>query len=159
MQTGISVGTILVSPVEPAEREEPVGREEPVEQEGLDELVLDIVVLWSEAKSNNITYYRIVEAIQKGRRQFPTGLEIRVFIGECTLSGQGDLLFRGRRWVPDSEPLRTRIIQETHNSMIGGHPSREITSALLARQFFWLRMMKAVRQFVRNCDVYSANKA
>jgi len=36
--------------------------------------------------------------------------------------------------------------------MIGGHPGREVTAALMMRQFFWPNMLADVRRFVRNCD-------
>ena len=86
-------------------------------------------------------------------------MKIKVSIGECSLSQSGQLLFRGRRWVPDSEELRTELIQQTHDSIQCGHPGRDITGALLSRQFFWPNMSRQVRQFVRNCDACGRNKA
>ncbi|RAQ98944.1 hypothetical protein DDE82_008756 [Stemphylium lycopersici] len=38
-----------------------------------------------------------------------------------------ELLYRpGRKWVPDSEKLRTQIISGAHDSLATGHPGREI---------------------------------
>jgi hypothetical protein len=36
--------------------------------------------------------------------------------------------------------------------MIRGHLGREVTAALMMRQFFWPNMLVDVRRFVRNCD-------
>jgi len=115
--------------------------------------------LWQDAQEGDEPYQAMVEAIQEEKRVFPSSLKIKVSIGECSLSQSGQLLFRGRRWVPDSEELRTELIQQTHDSIQCGHPGRDITGALLSRQFFWPNMSRQVRQFVRNCDACGRNKA
>ena len=60
--------------------------------------------------------------------------------------------------MSDLKRLRTSLIQQTHDSVMTGHPGREITAALLARQFFWPNMLSDVRRFVRNCDIYGQSK-
>ena len=40
-----------------------------------------------------------------------------------------------------------------HDSALGGHPGRDATFTLIARQFFWPNMSKDIRQFTRNCDI------
>jgi hypothetical protein len=112
----------------------------------------DLMQLWNEVELHDDTYQRMAKAVRKEKRVFPSGLGIKVSIAECSLSSDGKLQFRGRRWVPDSEPLRTGLIQATHDSTIAGHPGREMTAALLMRQFFWPGMLTDVRRFVRNCD-------
>ena len=107
---------------------------------------------WDRAKAQDAVYQELTRAVRMEQGTFPARLAVKVSIAECSLSAEGELEFRGRRWVPDSEPLRTKIIQETHDSMIGGHPGREVTAALLSRQFFWPHMLADVRRFVRNCD-------
>jgi hypothetical protein len=121
--------------------------------------VASLQELWDLAKASDALYEKLCRAVQAGDRIFPTELEVKVSISECALSPEGELLFRGRRWVPDSEELRTRLIQETHDSMLGGHPGREGTIALMVRQFHWPKMMSDIRKFIRNCDTCSRNKA
>jgi transposase InsO family protein len=60
--------------------------------------------------------------------------------------------------VPNSENLRTRIISEIHDSLSAGHPGREITYRMLARDFFWPGMTDSIRRYVRNCDVCGRTK-
>lgn len=112
----------------------------------------DLQSLWRDAEETDASYEAMAKAVQEGKRVFPSELQVKVSILECELDGQGRLLFRGRRWVPESEPLRTGLIQETHDSMIAGHPGREVTAALMMRQFFWPGMLGEIRRFVRNCD-------
>jgi len=119
----------------------------------------ELRTLWRETREADKGYHEMVKAVREEKRVFPSTLGVKVSIGECELSELGELLWRGRRWVPNSEPLRTRLIQATHDSTVSGHPGREVTTALMSRQFFWPQMSKHIRQFVRNCDNCSANKA
>jgi RNase H-like domain found in reverse transcriptase/Integrase zinc binding domain/Chromo (CHRromatin Organisation MOdifier) domain len=112
----------------------------------------ELIAAWIEAERTDETYQELCKSVREAKDRFPSRLGVKVSISECSLSREGKLEFRGRRWVPESEPLRTGIIQVTHDSIIAGHPGREVTSALLMRQFFWPGMLADVRQFVRNCD-------
>ena len=107
---------------------------------------------WEEAVKEDEAYQAIRKAVRKEERTMPKHLGLKVSIGECSLSEKGDLLFRGRRWVPARPILRTRIIQTTHDSVVAGHPGREGTYAFVARQFFWPGMAKDVRSFTDACD-------
>ena len=112
----------------------------------------EVEQLWEEAELHDHAYQEMATAVRTEQKKFPSRLGVKVSISKCSLSNEGKLEFRGRRWVPTSEPLRTKLIQETHDSMIGGHPGREVTAALMMRQFFWPNMLADVRRFVRNCD-------
>ena len=114
---------------------------------------------WDDARQKDETYEGAVNAIRREAQVFPSTLGLKVSIAECGIDEEGRLLFRGRRWVPNSEPLRTALIQEAHDSMLTGHPGREGTAAVLSRQFFWPNMLRDVRRFVRNCDVCRRMKA
>lgn len=118
----------------------------------------DLVRQWEEARREDETYRAVVQAVTKGARRLPTALKLKVSVAECEVI-DGELYFRRRRWVPESKELRTRIIQETHDSLITGHPGREATAAILARQFFWPGMLQDVRQFVRNCDTCGSSRS
>jgi len=119
----------------------------------------DLQTLWRTSQDKDCTYTQMVATIRKGQRLFPSSLGVRVSLSECSLSASGALLFRGRYWVPDSDELRTKLVQVIHDSLICGHPGREGTMAILMRQFFWPGMAQSVRRFVRNCDSCGRNKA
>jgi hypothetical protein len=63
----------------------------------------------------------------------PLEYGLKVLITECLLSPRGELLFCGRKWVPSTDNLRTRIIQRTHDLVITGHPGRDVTYAFIVR--------------------------
>ncbi|KAK1920123.1 hypothetical protein P3342_002419 [Pyrenophora teres f. teres] len=92
--------------------------------------------LWLEALKNDRQYQEATQAVIGQERRFPPSLGVKCSISECEVSNQGGLLYRGRRWVPDNESLRTKIISGVHDSLSAGHPG-EITYKILAREFFW----------------------
>ena len=128
----------------------------PARTEGQDEATA-LEDQWQQAKANDGIYLEAVEAIQQSRRTFPAHLHLRVSIADCTVV-DGGLLYRERLWVPNNEPLRTKILQSTHDSELTGHPGKEGMSAILRRKYFWPGMHDDVKRFVRNCDSCGANK-
>ena len=71
----------------------------------------------------------------KGDRQFPPDLYTLIDITECAVLNNY-LYFRVALWIPNFEPLRIIILYKIHNSLITGHPGRENTFVLLARDFY-----------------------
>ncbi|KAE9288391.1 hypothetical protein PR003_g25816 [Phytophthora rubi] len=48
---------------------------------------------------------------------------------------------------------RARLVHEYHDATAGGHLGREKTFAALSRDFFWPRMYKWIRKWVRSCEI------
>ena len=71
---------------------------------------------------------------------------------------EGKLYYRDRRYVPDFEPLHLRLVQIHHDKPIAGHPGSGNTYALLCRGYYWPRMQRYVRRYVRNCIVCRTSK-
>lgn len=115
--------------------------------------------LWTLAKQNNKEYQAALQAVHSGARQLLAGTKLNVSIGECSATRGGYVAFRGRKWVPDHEPLRTRIIQVGHDSIFTGHLGRAEICRTIARDYFWPNQSSDVRQFLRNCDACSRTKS
>jgi len=73
-----------------------------------------------------------------------------ITVAECT-EQEGQMWYRGKRYVPKGDQLRLRLIQEHHNTALAGHPGQAKTFDLLDRQYYWKEMRKQVDQYVRNC--------
>lgn len=114
---------------------------------------------WDQAITDDEEYQLIQSAVQEGRRTFPPKMGLKISMAECSISPKNHLLFRGRKWVPRSATLRTKLIQTTHDSVVCGHPGREATYAFVARQFFWPGMARDIRTFTENCDSCGRNKS
>src|SRR5947207_11519874 len=55
--------------------------------------------------------------------------------------------------VPNSDPLRFKILQFAHDSPVAGHPGRAKTYEIIQRTYYWPGMQDYVRRYVRSCQV------
>ncbi|GMF51391.1 unnamed protein product [Phytophthora fragariaefolia] len=55
--------------------------------------------------------------------------------------------------IPADDALRARLVHEYHAAAAAGHLGREKTFAAISRDFFWPRMYKWIRKWVRSCEV------
>jgi RNase H-like domain found in reverse transcriptase/Reverse transcriptase (RNA-dependent DNA polymerase)/Integrase zinc binding domain/Chromo (CHRromatin Organisation MOdifier) domain/Retroviral aspartyl protease len=61
--------------------------------------------------------------------------------------------FRDRIYVPMIADLRRRIMEQHHDSVIGGHAGRWKTLELLMRSYWWPNMSRYVGQYCKTCDL------
>ena len=80
-------------------------------------------------------YKLLKNIIIKGDCRFPPDLCTSVDITECAVLNNY-LYFRGALWILNFELLRIVIVYKIHDSLIAGHPGRENTFVLLARDFY-----------------------
>ncbi|CAJ2651960.1 unnamed protein product [Trifolium pratense] len=123
--------------------------------------------LWTQTLQNDKIYQRVYEVISRDERALPAELQLKVQVSECSIDSLNRLLFRDRIWIPGAPPdgennqldaLRTKLIQKTHDSSIVGHPGREGTISILSRDYYWPKMHKQVRRFLRNCHICGRTK-
>ncbi|KJZ71335.1 hypothetical protein HIM_09271 [Hirsutella minnesotensis 3608] len=114
---------------------------------------LEMQRLWNEGLERHNRYWLIHKAVRQGERHLPSHWGLPVMLSECSIDDGQRLCWRERIWVPSHEPLRTRLMQETHDSTLAGHPGRDMLKSLLSRRFYWPGLDADVRRFVRNCDV------
>ncbi|KAL5601325.1 uncharacterized protein BROUX77_005574 [Berkeleyomyces rouxiae] len=99
----------------------------------------DLQRLWDEAKTKDSDFHEMYKALAAAERSFPPTLtkKVAISIAECEFDNRGALVYRQKLFIPDWEPLRTALIQSTHDSHVTGHPGRDGTLAILSRDFFW----------------------
>ncbi|KJZ68468.1 hypothetical protein HIM_12144 [Hirsutella minnesotensis 3608] len=109
----------------------------------------DLQQLWDETAEKDSIFKEAYRAVQNHERTFPPSLGLKVRISECAIDAGKRLTFRDRVWVPggsgekgnreeaEKDRLRTRIVQQSHDSVATGHPGREGTLAIVARRFYW----------------------
>jgi len=87
---------------------------------------------------------RILEVVRRGTS-----------MREITVAGcsekEGQLYYRGRRYVPEDSELQLHLIKDHHDTPLAGHPRRSKTFYLLSRQYYWKTMRKQVDRYVRSC--------
>lgn len=65
---------------------------------------------------------------------------------------------KGKLVVGSNVTLRTKLIRQFHDEPVGGHSGVQVTYNKLATVFYWKGMRKAVKQYVRECDVCQRSK-
>jgi len=59
-------------------------------------------------------------------------------------------LWKDRVVIPPNNNLAQLILQEYHNSALGGHSGIAKTLARISSQFYWLNMKKQICEYVLN---------
>jgi hypothetical protein len=108
---------------------------------------------WTTARTEDAIYQEVLHAVREGQRSLSTTRKIAVSLGDCLVDDEGRLKWRNRVWVHVSEPLGTGIVQTAHLSLQTGHPGREETYRIVAREWYWPKMSDDIRRFVRNCEL------
>jgi hypothetical protein len=157
-ERGQAVGIIKATPVR-SQVQTAQSEVQAAQSQGQTAQGLTIQNLWTAAETNDSNLQEMKDAVRDWKRTFPTSLKLKVSMSECSLSNDDKIMFRNRLWVPNNETLRTKMIQDVHDSKLCGHPGRENTAQILSRQYFWPQMSQDVRRFVRNCDACGRNKS
>lgn len=66
---------------------------------------------------------------------------------------QGVLTHKEHLVVGNSTDLKHKIIEEYHNSSVGGHSGIDKTSRRIKRTFYWKGLQKDVQQFISECHI------
>ena len=64
----------------------------------------------------------------------------------------------GRLYIPNDESLKTKILQECHDSPLAGHLGTDKTIEQVKRRFYWPGMDKDIEAYVTSCDSCQRNK-
>jgi len=103
--------------------------------------------LMMEAEDTDPPPGKILEAIRMKNGLHETTIE------EC-IENEGQIKYRANLYVPGSDELRLRVIQEHHVTALAGHPGRAKTFDLLDRGYYGQVIRKDVDWCVRNCHDY-----
>ncbi len=68
------------------------------------------------------------------------------------------LRYKGRLLIGGSKGLKERILEQMHNSALGGHSGIHNTYRRIKQHFYWPGMRKDVENWVKNCAVCAQNK-
>ena len=65
---------------------------------------------------------------------------------------------RARLVLPNDSVLRTRIMQECHDTPLGGHLGKDKTIEQVKRRVYWSGMDADIAKYVTSCDACQRNK-
>ncbi|GJT66254.1 transposon ty3-G gag-pol polyprotein [Tanacetum coccineum] len=68
------------------------------------------------------------------------------------------LSIMGKLMVGNDEVLGKELLQQVHGGSVGGHSGVKVTTHKLCSMFYWKKMRKEVKQFVRDCQICQRHK-
>jgi len=95
----------------------------------------------------------VMNTIRTGKQQHKD-----ITLSECEIR-ENRLYYRQAMVVPNSDPLRFRILEFAHDSTVAGHPGRAKTYEIVQRAYYWPGMHDFVRRYVRGCQTCTRGKA
>ena len=64
----------------------------------------------------------------------------------------------GKVYVPKDDKLRAEIIRLHHDMPVGGCGGQWKMVELITRNFWWPRITKEVKRYIKGCNAYQRNK-
>jgi len=64
----------------------------------------------------------------------------------------------GKVYVPKDDKLRAEIIRLHHDIPVGGCGGQWKMVELITRNFWWPRITKEVKRYIKGCNAYQRNK-
>ena len=61
-------------------------------------------------------------------------------------------------YVPDSDNLRLRILQQSHDHILAGHPGQNKTLSLIQRDYTWPNIRDFVKKYCKSCTTCMRSK-
>ena len=94
------------------------------------------------SQCKDLKFQEIIRDIELGQHNFPA------------YSWKHNLLWwHDKIAIPDDLDLQSTLLHEFHSSLLGGHAGQFRTLARLAAQFFWPGMRRAVKTYIKFCDI------
>jgi hypothetical protein len=72
---------------------------------------------------------------------------------------QDGLLLRNNLIYVPKGPIRLKILRECHDNTLAGHFGMARTHELMSRNYWWPKMNKLLREYVKSCDTCARSKA
>ena len=70
----------------------------------------------------------------------------------------GLIYMEGRIYVPNSQNIKERILQENHKLVDVGHPEQQQMMNLIKRNYWWPGIKKDIKKYIQECFKCQQNK-
>ncbi|SJL07239.1 uncharacterized protein ARMOST_10582 [Armillaria ostoyae] len=113
---------------------------------------MDIDKLYSDIKQAQPSNSMASEGFRQAKSSTPTSPS------QWSIDESDILRLDNRIYVPDSEDLHLRVLQNNHDHILAGHFGQNRTLELVRRNYTWPQMREYVRHYVKSCTVCGRNK-
>ena len=79
-------------------------------------------------------------------------------LGKSYTRRDGLVFYKTRVVMPPNTPLINQLLQEFHDTQMGGHSIVLRTFKRSAQQFYWSSMHCTVQEYVKSCETFQKNK-
>jgi hypothetical protein len=105
----------------------------------------------------------LTDALLRANQHDPSLEEYRVLARKgddsvFDLRGDRYVTRHGKLIVPDTDNLRTKLLEDVHTRLPTGHPGRNKTRRLVSEQYWWKGISADVDRYVANCTVCRSSK-
>ena len=101
---------------------------------------------------------KVKAACEKDKQYQQHILDIQLGVRTDRTVVEGILMKEGRICLPQDEEVKTAILQEIHDTLIGGHLGRDKTAHTVKLRFYWERMDDEIEKYVTSCQQCQQNK-
>lgn len=91
--------------------------------------------------------------------ELPTKLSIDPQAAPDYTLSNGLLRHKGKLVIGNSGQLRTQLLENFHQSALGGHSGERATYQRMKLIFYWPKMHQQVKEYIKNCAVCQKNKS
>ncbi len=103
--------------------------------------------------------HRQIEEITRQEELWDVGIATSLAHDRGISRKEGMLYYDGRVYVPWKTSLRGEIISRSHDHITASHPGIEKTKELILREFWWPKIKKDVKAYVKGCETCQRTKS
>lgn len=149
----LSLAPFSLAASNPEASEASEGSVEPEEAEDLVEEAVALELALEQAYETDEWTQEVLKALREGAHKMKG-----VPLAELE-ERHGRIYFQGTRMlIPHNDDLRLRILRLAHDSPNAGHPGRAKQYDIIRRAYWWPRLLKNIKRFVRNCHGCARSK-
>ena len=109
--------------------------------------------LLEEVRKSKIKDDEVVKVVEEMKRA-----EVKMLRDKEWKEVDGVMYKEGKVYVPKDDKLRAEIIRLHHDMPVGGCGGQWKMVELITRNFWWPRITKEVKRYIKGCNAYQRNK-
>ena len=111
------------------------------------EVIVEGVDLLEKVKQSEVKGNEMIKAVEEIKQA-----EVKMLRDREWREVNGIIYKEGKVYVPKDKKLKAEIIQLYYNTLVGGYRGQWKTVELVTRNFWWLEVIKEVKQYMERCN-------
>ena len=111
------------------------------------EVIVEEVDLLEKVKQSEVKGNEMIKAVEEIKQA-----EVKMLRDREWREVNGIIYKEGKVYIPKDKKLKAEIIQLYYNTLVGGYRGQWKTVELVTRNFWWLEVIKEVKQYMERCN-------